>query len=252
MKMSMVTLLAGISLTALLAGGCATNNAVKKDGSADSAASMDSANSADGSTPEARAKAAAKAKADAEAQQVAEAKSRAAAQAQAQAEAKAKADAEAAAMAASGHGAGHNHGAGMGNGDQDGNGSEAVARRNAANGAFSALSEAGLSTVYFDFDKSDLRQDARDTLSKSAETILKTMPDAKIQIEGHCDERGSAEYNLALGERRAKSAQKYLSTLSVKAENLSIISYGKEKPAVTGSDEAAWAKNRRAELVIAK
>ena len=107
-------------------------------------------------------------------------------------------------------------------------------------------------TVYFDFDKSDLRQDARDVLSKNAETILKTMAGAKIQIEGHCDERGSAEYNLALGEKRAKSALKYLTTLGVKAENLSIISYGKEKPAVNGSDEAAWAKNRRAEFVAVK
>lgn len=107
-------------------------------------------------------------------------------------------------------------------------------------------------TVYFDFDKAELRQDARDVLSKNAETILKSLAKSKVQIEGHCDERGSAEYNLALGENRAKSAQKYLTTLGVKAENLSIISYGKEKPAVAGSDEAAWAKNRRAEFVVAK
>ncbi len=107
-------------------------------------------------------------------------------------------------------------------------------------------------TAYFDFDKSDLRQDTRDVLSKNAETILKSLPTGKVQIEGHCDERGSAEYNLALGERRAKSAQQYLTTLGVKADNLSIISYGKEKPAVVGSDEAAWAKNRRAEFVIVK
>lgn len=106
--------------------------------------------------------------------------------------------------------------------------------------------------VYFDFDKSDLRQDARDVLSKNAEIILKPLADAKIKVEGHCDERGSAEYNLALGERRATSAMKYLTTLGVKAENLSIISYGKEKPAVIGSDEAAWAKNRRAEFVVVK
>ncbi len=96
------------------------------------------------------------------------------------------------------------------------------------------VAEVKLETVYFDFDKSDLRQDARDVLSKNAETILKSLPGAKIQIEGNCDERGSAEYNLALGERRAKSALKYLTTLGVKAENLSIISYGKEKPAVIG------------------
>lgn len=107
-------------------------------------------------------------------------------------------------------------------------------------------------TVYFDFDKADLRQDARDVLSKNAETILKSLAGAKVQIEGHCDERGSAEYNLALGENRAKSVQKYLTTLGVKADKLSIISYGKEKPAVQGNDEASWAKNRRAEFVIVK
>lgn len=107
-----------------------------------------------------------------------------------------------------------------------------------------------LETVYFDFDKADLRQDARDVLSKNAEIILKSLANAKIQIAGHCDERGSAEYNMALGERRAKSAQKYLETLGVNAKNLSIISYGKEKPAVPGNDEAAWAKNRRDEFAV--
>ena len=115
-----------------------------------------------------------------------------------------------------------------------------------------SAAENGFEAVYFDFDKSDLRQDARDVLSKNAEIILKSPADAKIKIEGHCDERGSAEYNLALGERRATSALKYLTTLGVKAENLSIISYGKEKPAVVGSDEAAWAKNRRAVLAVVK
>lgn len=104
-------------------------------------------------------------------------------------------------------------------------------------------------TIYFDFDKSDLRKDARDVLSKNAEILLKSDRAAKIQIEGHCDERGSAEYNLALGERRAKSSMQYLITLGVKADRLSVISYGKEKPAVQGSDEAAWSKNRRAEFV---
>lgn len=118
--------------------------------------------------------------------------------------------------------------------------------------AVQAPAEALLETVYFDFDKSDLRQDARDVLSKNAEAILKSMPGAKIQIAGHCDERGSAEYNLALGERRAKSAMKYLITLGVKADDVSVISYGKEKPAVLGDDEAAWAKNRRAEFVVVK
>lgn len=107
-------------------------------------------------------------------------------------------------------------------------------------------------TVYFDFDKSDLRQDARTALSRNAEIMLKSKSSAKVKIEGHCDERGSAEYNLALGERRAKSALQYLTTLGVQPERLSIISYGKEKPAAQGSNEEAWAKNRRAEFVIEK
>lgn len=109
-----------------------------------------------------------------------------------------------------------------------------------------------LETVYFDFDKSDLRKDARDALSKNSETLLKTVADAKIKVEGHCDERGSDEYNLALGDRRAKSVAKYLTTLGVKADRISTISYGKEKPAVSGNNEAAWSKNRRAEFVIIK
>lgn len=124
----------------------------------------------------------------------------------------------------------------------------ATATKQAAKASASAN---GFETIYFDFDKSDLRQDARDVLNKNAE-ILKSKSGSKIQIEGHCDERGSSEYNLALGERRAKSSMQYLITLGVNADRLSIISYGKEKPAVQGSDEAAWAKNRRAEFVIAK
>lgn len=116
--------------------------------------------------------------------------------------------------------------------------------------AAASVSDSSLETVYFDFDKSDLRQDARNVLSKNAEVLLKSKPNAKIQVEGHCDERGSAEYNLALGDRRAKSSLQYLITLGVKADRLSTISYGKEKPAVQGSDEAAWAKNRRAEFVV--
>jgi peptidoglycan-associated lipoprotein len=118
--------------------------------------------------------------------------------------------------------------------------------------AKASAAELSFETIYFDYDKSDLRKDAREVLSKNAEILLKSKPDAKIQVEGHCDERGSAEYNLALGERRAKSSLQYLITLGVKADRLSVISYGKEKPAVQGSDEAAWAKNRRAEFVVAK
>ncbi|BCS56079.1 peptidoglycan-associated lipoprotein Pal [Geobacter sp. SVR] len=112
--------------------------------------------------------------------------------------------------------------------------------------------EAALETIYFDFDKSDLSQSARDTLGRNAEVLLKSKPNAKARIEGHCDERGSAEYNLALGERRAKSSMQYLVTLGVQPERLSVISYGKEKPAVEGHDDTAWAKNRRVEFIIVK
>lgn len=109
-----------------------------------------------------------------------------------------------------------------------------------------------LQTVYFDFDSSTLSPAARDTLSQNANILLKKHTALKIQIEGHCDERGSAEYNLALGERRAKSALAYLATLGVPEKRVSVISYGKEKPADAGHDEAAWAKNRRAEFVATK
>jgi peptidoglycan-associated lipoprotein len=115
-------------------------------------------------------------------------------------------------------------------------------KASATNGAFDK--------IYFGFDKSDLSKESRDALSRNADTIKKGSD--KIQIEGHCDERGSDEYNLALGERRAKAAYKYLITLGVPADRLSTISYGKERPADPGHDEAAWAKNRRDEFVIAK
>ena len=105
--------------------------------------------------------------------------------------------------------------------------------------------------IYFDFDKSDLRQDARDVLNKNAEA-LKAKSDIKIKIEGNCDERGSAEYNLALGERRAKSAMQYLITLGIPAERLSVISYGKEKAHVDAKDESVWSKDRRDDFVIVK
>lgn len=106
-----------------------------------------------------------------------------------------------------------------------------------------------LETIYFDFDKSDLRKPDRDILARNAAILMGPLK-KNVQIEGHCDERGSAEYNLALGERRARSAMKYLIMLGVSADRLSIISYGKEKPVDPGHDEEAWAKNRRAQFVI--
>jgi peptidoglycan-associated lipoprotein len=116
----------------------------------------------------------------------------------------------------------------------------------------SSFDPSGLEKIYFEFDKSDLSKEARDILSRNAQTMLKSKSGINVKVEGHCDERGSAEYNLALGERRAKSVQQYLITLGVQPDRLSVISYGKEKPAVQGNDEAAWSKNRRAEFSVAK
>jgi len=109
--------------------------------------------------------------------------------------------------------------------------------------------QSGLEKIYFDFDSADLSESARGTLTRNV-AALKKASSAKIRIEGNCDESGSAEYNLALGERRAKSAQQYLIALGVTPERISTMSYGKEKPAVQGSDEAAGTKNRRDEFFV--
>jgi peptidoglycan-associated lipoprotein len=103
--------------------------------------------------------------------------------------------------------------------------------------------------VFFGYDKSDLTPEARTTIEKQAQW-LKTYPHINVSIEGHCDERGTREYNLALGERRAASVKNYLVALGIEASRLQTISYGKERPAVTGSDETAWAQNRRGVLVV--
>ena len=103
--------------------------------------------------------------------------------------------------------------------------------------------------AFFDFDSADLSPEARAVLDANA-TILKRYPSWTITIEGHCDERGTAEYNLALGERRAGAAQSYLVSLGVAASRLRTVSYGKEFPFDPGHDEAAWARNRRAQIVI--
>lgn len=103
--------------------------------------------------------------------------------------------------------------------------------------------------VHFDFDKFDLKPEARATLDKQAAWLLK-FPNTNFTIEGHCDERGTREYNLALGERRANAAKNYLVALGVGASRITTISYGKERPQVLGSNEEAWAQNRRAVTVI--
>jgi peptidoglycan-associated lipoprotein len=110
--------------------------------------------------------------------------------------------------------------------------------------------QSALKKIYFNFDSAGLSESARGTLSKNAEAITNKSA-AKILIEGNCDERGSAEYNLALGERRAKAAQQYLVAMGVNSDRLTTVSYGKEKPSLNGNDEAAWAGNRRAEFIVA-
>jgi peptidoglycan-associated lipoprotein len=103
--------------------------------------------------------------------------------------------------------------------------------------------------IYFEFDQYILSDTAKQNLNKKAQW-LKAFPAAKALIEGHCDERGSAEYNLALGQKRADAAMQYLVSLGINANRLSTISYGKEKPIDPGHTEAAWAKNRRAHFVL--
>jgi peptidoglycan-associated lipoprotein len=107
----------------------------------------------------------------------------------------------------------------------------------------------GLQTIYFNFDSATLSEQARNTLAKDAD-LLKNIGKAKIRVEGNCDERGSDDYNLALGEKRAKEAVQYLANLGIPTEQLTVISYGKEKPVATGHDEASWAKNRRDDFVV--
>lgn len=99
--------------------------------------------------------------------------------------------------------------------------------------------------VFFDTDSSSVREDGRQVLNRQAEW-LKKYPNYQITVEGHCDERGTREYNLALGERRANSARQYLVAQGIPASRLKTVSYGKERPDPVGSDEAAWARNRRA------
>ncbi len=105
----------------------------------------------------------------------------------------------------------------------------------------------GLSTVHFDYNKYDLRADTRAKLNKNAE-LIKAQPDVLVQIEGHCDERGTQEYNLALGEKRALAVRDYLVKLGISGDRIVTISYGEEKPVDGGHDEAAWSKNRRCEF----
>lgn len=103
--------------------------------------------------------------------------------------------------------------------------------------------------VYFDFDRSEIRTDQRDRIEKNG-AYLKVNKMVKVRIEGNCDERGTNEYNLALGERRALSAQRYFVNLGIDKKRLSTISFGEEKPLLYGHDELSWAQNRRVDFSI--
>ncbi len=105
--------------------------------------------------------------------------------------------------------------------------------------------------AYFDYNRHDIRPDAQKTLAADAKTlaeILKQYPTYKLTVEGNCDERGSDEFNIALGDARAKEAKEYLASLGIPADQLKTVSYGKEKPVCTEHDEACWQRNRRAHI----
>lgn len=130
-------------------------------------------------------------------------------------------------------------------------GSASAANANAAgkagSGPETAATGTSVSTFYFDYDSSTLHPDETASLQAHAAWLAKT-PGAHLRVEGNCDERGTREYNMALGERRAKAVAAFLTSNGAADSQLEIISYGKEKPAVDGHDEAAWSKNRRVEL----
>ncbi len=103
--------------------------------------------------------------------------------------------------------------------------------------------------VFFDFDKAGIKPDAAETLNRQA-AWLKKFPKHVVVIEGHCDERGTREYNLALGDRRANAVREYLISIGVTANRIETISYGKERPAVLGASESAWSQNRRGVTIV--
>jgi peptidoglycan-associated lipoprotein len=123
------------------------------------------------------------------------------------------------------------------------------AKKEAAAKAAAILKELQIPDITFDFDKFNLKPEAQAVLKAGAPAYLKYM-DYKLVVEGHCDERGTVEYNLALGQKRADEAAKYLVDLGIAKDRIKTISYGKEMPLDKGHDEAAWAKNRRAHFVI--
>ena len=111
------------------------------------------------------------------------------------------------------------------------------------------LQQAGTDTVLFGTDSSDVDGEAQAILQRQAQWLQRN-PNIRVTVEGHCDERGTREYNLALGDRRANSAKNFLASSGIDASRITVISYGKERPAATGSDESSYAQNRRAVTVV--
>ena len=108
----------------------------------------------------------------------------------------------------------------------------------------------GLGHVYFDFDQYVIRDDAVSTLQENAQLLSATYQDSSVLIEGHCDERGTTDYNLVLGERRAQAVKDYLVNLGVSSSRIQIVSYGKERPSCIGSEESCYQENRRGQVVL--
>ncbi len=118
-------------------------------------------------------------------------------------------------------------------------------------GAAAAGEASPLADVYFEYDSASLTDEARATLERHAQW-LQSHRDVRVWVEGHCDERGTVDYNLALGEQRARAARDYLVSLGVAADRLRLVTYGKERPLDLAHNEAAWAKNRRAHFTVAR
>ena len=129
--------------------------------------------------------------------------------------------------------------------DASGKGANAANSGENMSGGFLDKEQTVGDRVFFEYDSSQIGDAAKQTLTKQA-AWLKQYPNINLSVEGHCDERGTREYNIALGERRANAAKKVLVSLGIPANRISTISYGKERPAVVGSDESAWSQNRRA------
>jgi peptidoglycan-associated lipoprotein len=126
-----------------------------------------------------------------------------------------------------------------------------TAKEQSARVETTATAESSVRDINFDFDSSIIRPDAREILKANADFLLKNRASA-IVVEGHCDEKGTAEYNMALGQRRAQETKKYLVNLGIKESTITTISYGEERPLDPESNEEAWAKNRRAHFLITR